>query len=463
MRRSITMNESSTRTANHFTACATLAAIGAKLSQLDLFGPIRAHVQIRQKTVKHTPIDKLMDAFISLLAGAHGLVEINTRLRADPGLQRAFGRSACAEQSVVQETLDACTSENVGQLRQALDEIYRSHSQGFGHDYQANWQLLDVDMSGLPCGPKAAFATRGYFAGQYHRRGRQLGRVLATHYQEVVVDQLFAGNVQLIKALQPLVESAETTLQLDADKRARTIIRVDAGAGTVDDLNWLLTRGYEIVAKEYSGQRIRRLAGTVTEWVQDPNWPERSFGWVSEPAAGYVRPVRRIAVRCRRLDGTFAYGILICSLELEPLLTMLRWQAAQAADPVAVLLAYVTFYDQRGGGIETSFKGDKQGLGLTKRHKKRFEAQHMLVLLGTLAHNIVVWARRWLTCQQIHHWGILRMVRDVFHVSGLLQFDAFSQVVEIMLNQDARLAHSLVRPLRELLTPFHIVVSLGQT
>jgi hypothetical protein len=44
------------------------------------------------------------------------------------------------------------------------------------------------------------------------------------------------------------------------------------------------------------------------------------------------------------------------------------------ADPVAVLAAYVTFYDQRGGGIETSFKGDKQGLGLTQRNKKRFEA-----------------------------------------------------------------------------------------
>jgi hypothetical protein len=52
----------------------------------------------------------------------------------------------------------------------------------------------------------------GYVAGQYHRRGRQLGRVLATQYEEVVVDRLFAGNVQLISALQPLVEAAETTL-----------------------------------------------------------------------------------------------------------------------------------------------------------------------------------------------------------------------------------------------------------
>lgn len=456
------MNESITPTTNHFTPCATLAAIGAKLKQLNLFDPIRKQVQVGQKTVKHTPIDKLTDAFISLLAGAHGLVEINTRLRTDIGLQRAFGRAACAEQSVVQETLDACSAENVMQLHQALDEIYRSHSQGFQHDYQASFQLLDVDMSGMPCGPKAAFATRGYFAGQYHRRGRQLGRVLATHYQEVVVDRLFAGNVQLIKALQPLVEAAEATLQLDKAKQARTIIRVDAGAGTLDDLNWLLSRGYEVVAKEYSGQRIRRLASTVTQWVQDPNWPERAFGWVSEPATGYVRPVGRIAVRCRRINGSFAYGVLICSLSVEQVLSVLGWQGSQATDPVAGLLAYVTFYDQRGGGIETAFKGDKGGLGLTKRKKKRFEAQHMLVLLGSLAHNVVVWARRWLAIAEGPHCGTMRMVRDVFHISGLLGFDPFHHPVEIVLNQQACRAHKLILPLRELLTPLHIVISLGE-
>src|SRR2546425_598847 len=84
-----------------------------------------------------------------------------------------------------------------------------------------------------------------------------------------LVDQLFAGNTQLIKAVQPLVEAAEATLQLDETKRRRTIIRVDAGAGTEDDLNWLLSRGYEIMAKEYSGRRIVRLSKTVKEWVQD--------------------------------------------------------------------------------------------------------------------------------------------------------------------------------------------------
>src|SRR3989442_1690993 len=94
----------------HFSPAASLAALGMHLRQIDLFGPIRDTVKIGQKRVKHTPQDKLKDAFISILAGAHGLVEINTRLRSDPALQRAFGRTACAEQSVVQDTLNKCSS-----------------------------------------------------------------------------------------------------------------------------------------------------------------------------------------------------------------------------------------------------------------------------------------------------------------------------------------------------------------
>lgn len=67
------MNESITDTTKHFSPAASLAAIGVKLSQLDLFGPILAQVQIKQKTVKHTPIGKLTDAFISLLASSKSI------------------------------------------------------------------------------------------------------------------------------------------------------------------------------------------------------------------------------------------------------------------------------------------------------------------------------------------------------------------------------------------------------
>jgi hypothetical protein len=264
------MHESNISPARHFSACASLGAIGVQVRHLDLFGPIREEVQIPQKTVKHAPVDKLYDAFISLLAGAHGLVEINTRLRSDQALQRVFGRIGCAEQSVVQETLDVCTGANVSQMEHALDTIYRRYSRGYRHDYTAAWQLLDIEMSGLPCGKKAAFASKGYFAKQRNRRGRQLGRVLATRYEEVVVDQLFEGTRQLTTALQPLVQAAERTLALDEHKRARTLVRLDAGGWSLDDVNWLLTRGYQVHGKDYSSRRAQRLMHSVQEWVDDP-------------------------------------------------------------------------------------------------------------------------------------------------------------------------------------------------
>ena len=457
------MNESTILATKTFTGSASLAAVGIKLAELKLFEPIAHQVQIAQKTIKDRPSDTLYDAFISILAGAQGLVEITTRLRADVGLQRAFGRSRCAEQSVVQDTLNACTAENVQQMEQAIDSMYRQQSQGYQHNYQASFQVLDVDMSGLPCGPKAAFATTGYFATQRNRRGRQLGRVLASRYGEIVVDRLFEGKTQLTRALQPLILAAEATLQLDEDKRYRTIVRVDAGGGSLADVNWLLARGYLVHGKDYSGQQAKRLAKSVTEWYADPHQPERQFGWVTEAADAYVRPVKRIAVRCRKPDGTFAYGVLISALSAQHVLTQTGQSLCLLEDPAAVLLAYVTFYDQRGGGIETSFKGDKQGLGLGKRSKKRFEAQQMLMLLGSLAHNVIVWARHWLASPTLHHYGTVRMVRDVFHISGFLLLDACGQVVQLVLNQAAPLASALVDPLRKLLLCAQVAVNLGQT
>jgi hypothetical protein len=457
------MNESTISTTKTFTGRASLAAIGLKLKELKVFEPIEQGVQIAQKAVKDRPSDKLYDALISILAGAHGLVEINTRLRADVGLQRAFGRSRCAEQSVVQDTLNACTGENVEQMEQAMESIYRQHSQGYQHDYQASFQILDVDMSGLPCGPKAAFATKGYFAKQRNRRGRQLGRVLASHYGEIVVDRLFDGKTQLTGALQPLLLAAERTLQLDENKRRRTIVRVDAGGGSLDDVNWLLARNYLVHGKDYSGQQAKRLAKSVQAWYVDPHQPERQFGWVSETTQAYVRPVQRIAVRCRKQDGQFAYGVLISALSAQQVLTLTDQPLCLLNDPAAVLLAYVRFYDQRGGGVETSFKGDKQGLGIGKRSKKRFAAQQMIMLLGSLAHNVILWARRWLASPALQPYGMLRMVRDVFHISGFLLLDAFGQVVQIVLNQAAPLAPALVDPLCRLLARTHVAVNLGQT
>jgi hypothetical protein len=244
------------------------------------------------------------------------------------------------------------------------------------------------------------------------------------------------------------------------------LLRINAGGGSVDDVNWLLERGYQVHCKDYSSARAQRLAASVQYWVDDPKVEGRQVGWVRLPTPEYVRPVRRIAVRCRKANGQWGIGVLISTLCPSEVLALTH-QAVPNADPATVLLAYVYLYDQRGGGVEISFKGDQQGLGSTKRNKKRFEAQQMVMLLGTLAHNVVIWARSFLTqpagsCK-LRHYGMLRMVRDVFHVSGFLVFDALDQLVEIVLNQAAPLAPILVTSLQELLAPAHVALNLGQT
>ena len=447
----------------HFSPAASLAALGVQLRQIDLFGPIRAGVKIAQKTVKYAPIDKLYDAFISILAGAHGLVEINTRLRSDVALQAAFGRSACADQSVVQDTLNACSSEQVTQFSQALTTIYRRYAQGYAHDYTQAWQILDADLTGMPCGKKAAFATKGYFPQQRYRRGRQLGRVLASIYHEIVVDQLFNSTTYLRTALRPLITAAAQILELTPAKRARTIVRIDAGGGSVSEINWLLTQGYQVMAKDYSGQRAQKLAQSVTRWVDDPRIAGRQVGWVMAPTSAYVRDVRRIAVRCRKQNGQWGVGVLISTLAATDVLA-LSGQPTTVQDDDAVVLAYVYFYDHRGGGVETAIKDDKQGLGITKRNKKRFEAQQIVMMLNSLAHNVLVWARRWLAVAlpQIERYGLLRLVRDVWHISGFVERDEEGHVRRIVLNQLAPLAHGLGTALHQLLASTQVVVNWGQ-
>jgi Transposase DDE domain group 1 len=448
----------------HFSPAASLAALGRHLDQIDLFGPVRDTVKIVQKTVKHTPLDKLYDAFISILAGAHGLVEINTRLRSDPILHHAFGRRACAEQSVVQATLNRCRAEQVAQMEQALTTIYRQHSHAYAHDYKTAWQLLDADLTGMPCGKKAAFASKGYFPQQRYRRGRQLGRVLASNYQEIVVDQLFNGTTYLRTALRPLITAAEQILELDETKRARTIVRVDAGGGSVSDLNWLLSQGYQVMAKDYSGQRAQRLAKSVSEWVDDPRIEGRQVGWVRAASCLYVREVRRIAVRCRKKNGQWGIGVLISTLSAADVLALTGQSPSKETEDAAVLLAYVSFYDRRAGGVETAIKDDKQGLGITKRNKKRFEAQQMVMLLNELAHNVLIWARSWLAplLPQIARYGLLRLVRDIWHISGFVERDRHGQIIRIVLNQLAPVARELGMALRRLLAPTHVVVNWGQ-
>ncbi len=424
-----------------FSPRASLAALGLRLQAGKVWEVIRDQLHIKQKVHAHQPLDKVLDCFINILAGGAGLVEINLLVRPDIAVQRAFGRQTCAEQSTISDTLNACTAENVQQLRGAVQFILRHQGQSYQHDYEAAWQVLDIDTTGLPAGRLGEGVTKGYFAGHKSCRGRQLGRVVAAAYDEVIVDQLYDGKRQLESSLPQLVEMAETALNLSENQRARTVLRVDAGGGSETNINWMLNRGYFLLIKIHNWQRVRKLITRVADWATDPRVPGRQVGWVDAPYP-YAQPTRQVALRKRKSNGKWLYQVLVFNLTDEMLFDLVDQPRPQPCTTRDLLFAALAAYDQRGGGAETQNKGDKHGLRLAHRNKHRFVAQEMLVLLAQLAHNLLIWTRNDLARadDEFVHYGIQRMVRDVLQIPGCVQFDATGQIVGITLQPSHPLA-----------------------
>ena len=426
-------------TYTEFSSRASLALIGQAFQAMGIWSVIEAKLTIKQKVRHYTPQAKLLDAFITILAGGQGLVEANTRLRPDPALQLAFGRQGCAEQSTISETLNACTPETVQQLRAALKQILHRQGRCSQHDYDHTWQLLDLDLTGLVAGAQAEGATKGYFAHQRHRRGRQLGRVLATAYDEIVVERLYEGKRQLDAAFQEMVLAAEDALDLPEKHRPATVLRADGGAGSEANINWVLDRGYWLLTKLHNWQRACKLAQTVVQWYPDPKVPDRQVGWVTQPI-GYSRPTQQIALRhpTKTKTGEVAwhYQVLVFHLTDEMLFQLSGQAQPPQPDPVAQLWAAVYAYDFRAGGLETQNRGDKQGLGLSRRNKRSFAAQEMLVLLAQLAHNLVIWSRNRLAqvAPRYRQFGIQRTVRDLFSITGSVTLTPKGHIVSVTLN-----------------------------
>lgn len=291
-------------------ARASLAVIGQRFQQMGIWMIVEGSVKIKQKVLRHTPSDKLKDCLINILAGGTGLVETNMRVRPDRAVQLAFGRKACAEQSTLSDTLNACTAENVSQMRTAINLILRRYGGSYQHPYDTKWQLLDVDVTGMPAGRRGEGVTKGYFAGAKNRRGRQLGRVLASWYDEVVTDKLYHGKRQLDTSLPELVGEAETALDLDETKRQRTILRVDGGGGKDANINWMLKRQYQVMVKAKNWHRACKLAASVTSWYPDPKMSDREVGWATHLHA-YAQPTRQLVLRKRKQNGKWSFHALI--------------------------------------------------------------------------------------------------------------------------------------------------------
>jgi hypothetical protein len=199
--------------------------------------------------------------------------------------------------------------------------------------------------------------------------------------------------------LQDAVWAFESRLAVVPAQRPLVCLRLDAGFGTDPNLNWVLRRGYQLVAKNNSGRRAGAWGGQVPDWQV----VEAGRRWVGIPPRqlSFCVPTRTIAVRWLDAKKNHLKHALYVVTDLERPLIEICHQ-----------------YDLRGGA-EIDIKEDKQGLLLTHRRKHLWDAQEALVVLNDFAHNFLIMFRREvLSGTPLAKWGIYRLIRDILSMPG---------------------------------------------
>ena len=212
------------------------------------------------------------------------------------------------------------------------------------------------------------------------------------------------------------VESLERVLGLRPEHRQQICLRVDAGFGTDNNLNWVLRQGYQLCAKNNSGRRAGAWGAQVQEWqVVEPD-----HRWValSPQQLHFCVPTRTLALRwLDHRKNKYKHALFVVT------------------DLNASPLEICHLYDLRGAA-EIEIRNDKQGLLLTHRRKRLWHAQEILILLNDLAHNFLSMFRATALVQTpLATFGPSRLIQEVLNIPGELIFEC-DCLSEVRFSQD---------------------------
>src|ERR671923_845868 len=388
------------------TSRASLCALGEYLKRHCFFAPLWEQVQVPQKMVRYRPIDKVLDGLLGVLCGAKTISQSNVTIRLEPAVQRAFGRTGCAEQSTIARTLQASTAETVAQLSRVSWYYLKRYGQTPHHRFAERLLWVDVDVTPLPIGVQAEGSERTWMGRNRSKTGRKVLRWTASAYREILHETWLRGKASAVPALKTALSELETRLGWTRERRQRIVLRLDGGFGTTAVLTWVLSRGYQVVAKISHSGRVRKLRQALGPW-QPTSSPGREIAAVLKPHR-FCRTTRQWVIRTPKEKGGYQYAVLVT--------TMLDLEPATLADA----------YDGRAI-IEATFCQDKQALGLVTRRQRRWAAQQMVLLLARLAHHLLLWGKQWLsrvpaTRQRLRGYGLVRLLREVWAVPGVIRW-----------------------------------------
>jgi len=388
------------------TGRASLCALGEYLRRRCFFAPLREQVKIPQKTVRYCPIDKILDALVGILCGAKTIAQSNVTIRTDPAVQRAFGRTGCADQSTIARTLRACTADTIAQLERVSWYDLKRYGATPHHRFSEDLLWVDVDLTPMPIGAKAEGSERTWMGRNRSKTGRKTLRITASQYREILHETLLRGKETAVPAWKAALQEVETHLGWSRERRAQIVLRMDGGFGTTEVLNWLLSRGYQVVAKISHSGRVHKLRQHIGPW-QPTSSPGREIAAILRPHR-FCRATRQWVIRTPQENGGYHYAVLLTTMtDLEP---------AAVADA----------YDGRAM-IEATFCQDKQALGLVKRRQHTWEAQQVVLLFARLAHHLLLWSKRWLsrvpsTRWRLRGYGLVRLLQEVYTVPGVTRW-----------------------------------------
>lgn len=204
---------------------ASLAALAPIIQDREIFQPIHQKVKIDQKTIDYRPTDKLVFVTLGTLSGSENIYDINFTLRVDKPLLSAFGYKKCADQSVIQDTLDACTQDNVLQMESVLTQLFHQHSLCTKELKQSlkeqTTTTIDLDLSAQPASKNAQGSSKGYFSKKRNTYGRQLARVVFPSTSEIVTEGLYPGNTLSCEVFKEMVRKTERILSLETKKQRK--------------------------------------------------------------------------------------------------------------------------------------------------------------------------------------------------------------------------------------------------
>jgi hypothetical protein len=289
------------------TGRARLCALGEYLRRHCFFAPLREQVTIPQKTVRHRPVEKVLDALWGLLCGAKTIDQSNGTIRVDPAVQRACGRTGGAEQSTMARTLRACTGDNVAQLERVSWSDLKRSGQPPHHRFAERLLWIDVEVTPLPLGAHAEGSERTWMGRNRSKTGRKTLRVTASDDREILHKTLLRGKAAAVPALKSALGARETRLGWPRERPQRIVRRLDGGCGTTEVLNWLLSRGSQVVAKISNHGRVEQVRQALGPW-QSPASPGREIAAVLRPHR-CCRTTRQWVIRTPREKGGSQYAV----------------------------------------------------------------------------------------------------------------------------------------------------------